>query len=171
MLDAAQHERPREQRADALGHLDRLALVVQVLDQDGELVAAEAGNGVSRAQRLLQPRRDAGEQLVAGRVTEAVVDQLEVVDVAEQHRGERAAPARLQQRVSEPVAEQRPVREQRERVVQRPAAHLVLGRAPVDRLGQHVGERLDEVDVLLAEHLEPAASGARARRTAARARR
>ena len=55
----------------------------------------------------------------------------------------------------QPVTEQRPVRKERERVVQRPPPHLVLCGAPVDGLGQHVCERLREVHVLLAEGLEP----------------
>ena len=38
------------------------------------------------AQRLLEPPRDADEQLVAGEVAEAVVDDLEAIDVEEEHR-------------------------------------------------------------------------------------
>ena len=53
-----EHERPRERCTDALRDLDRVALVGDVLDQDPELVAAEAGDGVTRAQRLLEPRGD-----------------------------------------------------------------------------------------------------------------
>jgi hypothetical protein len=40
--------------AHALGDRDRLGLVDEVLEQDRELVAAEAGGGVLRAQRVLQ---------------------------------------------------------------------------------------------------------------------
>ena len=74
VLDPTEHERPREQRSDALGDLDRLPFLAQVLDQDGELVAAETGHGVAGAERLLEPRGNSGEQLVAGGVAQAVVD-------------------------------------------------------------------------------------------------
>ena len=42
-----------------------------VVEQHGELVAAEARHDVARAQRLLEARADLLEQLVAGLVAEA----------------------------------------------------------------------------------------------------
>ena len=51
------------------------------LEQHGELVAPEAGHGVTGPGRASQPLGDGDEQLVAGGVAEAVVDHLEVVDV------------------------------------------------------------------------------------------
>ena len=55
------------------------------LDQHGELVAAEPGHRVAVAHRRAQPVGDLDQQLVAGRVAEAVVDLLEAVQVEEQH--------------------------------------------------------------------------------------
>ena len=69
-----------------------LAEVGGVLDQDGELVAAEPSDGVARAQHATQALGDGDQQLVAGSVTGAVVDGLEVVEVDEQ-RGHRGRPA------------------------------------------------------------------------------
>ena len=63
-----------------------------VLAEDHELVAAEARRGVAGAQHVLEPPRDVDEQLVAGPVAERVVDDLEAVEVAEQH-GQRAGVA------------------------------------------------------------------------------
>ena len=57
-----------------------------------ELVAAEAGDGVGRAQARLHALGHLGQQPVAGGVAEAVVDALEVVEVEEQH-GDAAAGA------------------------------------------------------------------------------
>jgi hypothetical protein len=54
------------------------------LQQHGELVAAEAGGGVGRAQAPLEPAGGGHQELVAGGVAEAVVDVLEVVQVDEQ---------------------------------------------------------------------------------------
>ena len=62
---------------------------------------------------VVQPRRERDEQLVAGRVAHRVVDELELVEVGEQH-GDRAAvapPAR--ERALEPVERQRAVRQRR----------------------------------------------------------
>ena len=47
-----------------------------LLDQDGELVAAEPGDGVPGAQAAAQPVGELDEQGVAGGVPEAVVDGL-----------------------------------------------------------------------------------------------
>ena len=54
--------------------------------QDGELVAAQPGDGVAVAQHRPQPRADLAEQLVAVGVPEGVVDLLEAVEVDEQQR-------------------------------------------------------------------------------------
>ena len=56
-----------------------------LLDQDGELVAAEAPGEVDGADRGRQARRHLDEQLVTGAVAEPVVDRLEAVEVDEQH--------------------------------------------------------------------------------------
>ena len=77
----------------ALGDRDRVLLVGDVLAQDRELVAAEAGDGLVPAQRVAQALGDRDDQLVAGRVAEAVVDDLEAVEVEEQHRDVAAAAA------------------------------------------------------------------------------
>ena len=57
-----------------------------VLDQDGELVAAEPRDRVAGPDRVGEALADRLEQRVAGRMTEAVVDGLEVVEVEEEHR-------------------------------------------------------------------------------------
>src|SRR5829696_2767170 len=82
---------------------------VGVLGQDGELVAAEAADGVVLAQAAAQPSRDLAQQPVAGAVAEAVVDHLEVVEVDEEHGQAAAVPAGPGQGVPDPVVEQGPV--------------------------------------------------------------
>ncbi len=55
---------------------DRVGVVVDVLAEDDELVAAEAGHGVAGAQRVAAAARaTCDEHLVAGLVAEAVVDR------------------------------------------------------------------------------------------------
>ena len=69
---------------DPVGDRDRLLFVGEAVDQDAELVAAEAGDDVAGPQVGAQARRDGSQQGVAGVVAEAVVDQLEVVEVEEE---------------------------------------------------------------------------------------
>ena len=57
-----------------------------MLEQNAELVAAEAREGVAFAQARAQQRGYLAQQLVAGRVPARVVDDLELVEVEVQHR-------------------------------------------------------------------------------------
>ncbi len=91
----------RECARDAIGDRDRLVLVGEPIDQDAELVTAEAGDDVPGAQVRAQTRRDGTEQLVAGMVAEAVVDQLEVVEVEEDDPDRRTRDGRPFQRLGE----------------------------------------------------------------------
>ena len=96
----------------ALGQLDRLLLAAQVLAEHDELVAAEPRDGVLAADGLAEPAAHRDQELVAGLVTEAVVHELEAVEVDEQHRHHRfvVAVGEPRQRVAEPVLRQRAVR-------------------------------------------------------------
>ena len=84
-----------ERAQHALGDGDRVLLVADVLAEDRELVAAEAGHGLVPAQRVAQAVGDGDDQLVAGRVAEAVVDDLEAVQVEEED-GDVAAAAAIE---------------------------------------------------------------------------
>ena len=135
---------------DALGDAGG-ALVVAAVEQDGELVAAEARGQVAGAQHPAQAAGEGDEQLVADLVAEAVVDPLEVVEVEEEH--DRAAVGRASAastcwvnsaRLASPV----------ERVVRRAVleAVAVLGQLPqrllepvvLERDRGVVGERLQQ---------------------------
>ena len=149
-LELAARERDADARGDehlAVGERDRLrqTAVRHALGEllrgrprrgrraeHGELVAAEAGDRVARADRGAQPVGDGDEQPVAGGVAEAVVDHLEVVEVEEQHRDALVVELGVGERAPEPVDEEQPVRQPGERVVDRLvreplAARLALG--------------------------------------------
>jgi len=147
VLAARQHERPRERCRDPLGGVDRVALRDDVLEQDPELVATEPRHGVAAAQCVLQTRCGRRQQLIADMMTEAVVDELEVVEVEEQDRGERLLPAEPRQRMLEPVDEQDAVGESRQWVVDGPFADRILDGLAIERIGEHVRQRLEKVDV------------------------
>ena len=101
---------------------DRLGL----LDDDRELVAAQARDGVAGAGRRAQPFRDGDEQPVALGVAETVVDGLEVVEVEVQHGGRPPAADGSGQGVTEAVEEERAVRQTGQHVVERLVAELLL---------------------------------------------
>ena len=91
-----------------------------VLGEDHELVAAEAGDGVVGAHDRAEPLGEADEQLVAGAVAEAVVDDLEPVEVEEEDRHLLLQLPGPDQRVLEPVEHEGAVRQAGEVVVHAP---------------------------------------------------
>ena len=121
-----------------------------VLEQHGELVAAEARGDVGAADGVVEPARELDEHLVARGVAERVVDGLEVVEVEEDH-GRRACLARRAgDRVADLLGEHRPVREPGHGVVERLVRELGLERlalADVARVEQ------DAADVLVIDEV------------------
>ncbi len=113
-LAARKLERPAHRLEERLGD-DLGAAMVDRLEQDGELVAAEARRGVAGAHASGDAAPDLGQHLVADRVAERVVDRLEVVEVEEQDRGGARA---VGQRRLDALREERAVREAGERVVE-----------------------------------------------------
>ncbi len=76
---------------DAAGGEIGVLLGREVLEEDRELVAGEAGHGIAGANDLAQALADRDEDLVADLVAGRVVDELEVVDVDEQEPDEPRA--------------------------------------------------------------------------------
>ena len=130
------------------------ALAVGAGQQHGELVAADAGDDVVRAQRVPQRRARRADHLVADVVAERVVDRLEVVEVDQHHRAGRA----VVDHRAELALEAAPVEQLGERVVVGLVAQLDLQPAPlgdVDHLGQQHAARV-LVDQAREVHLRPA---------------
>ena len=73
-------------RHDSLGHRGCQCGVVDIVHQDRELVAAETRNGVAGADDGLQAFAGRDQQVVTVLVSQAVVDRLETVQVAEDER-------------------------------------------------------------------------------------
>ena len=151
-------KRRLERVAHALGDLPRLVGARKVLEQDGELVAAEPRSGVLGTQAAGQPLRGRAQQLVADRVAEAVVDRLEVVEIDEHHGELTVVAPGARERQCEAILEQRPVGEAGEIVVERLVAELLLER---DALGDVTEVEQDPVDqriadVVVRDHLDGA---------------
>ena len=132
-------------------------LLVGAREQHGELVAAEP----ERLAALAQPRRDEREHAVAGRMAEAVVDPLEVVDVEEAERDERVGLVGERELALQPLVEVAVVAEAGQRVGQREAhrAERAMRRALVER---------DRDERACERGEEERACAARARRASAR---
>ena len=144
---AVDGERHGQRVADALGHV---LGITGVLEQDGELVAAQPGRGVAGADAVAQPRGQLHQQLVARGVAEAVVQGLEVVQVQEQHRGGVVRSPPAVQGVLDAVAEEGAVGQIGQRVVEGLVGELVLEHL---LLGHVAGVQHDAVHGRVAEQV------------------
>ncbi len=90
--------------------------LLDVALHDGELIASQAADGVHLADAGLQPLGDRAQQFVADRMTERVVDLLEVVDVDGEH-GKAAAAAHVGDCLFDAFAEHHAIGQTGERVV------------------------------------------------------
>ena len=125
------------QRLDqALGDPARRREIGRARQQDRELVAAQPGDGVGRAQRPLQARPDFGQQQIAELMAERVVDVLEAVEVEQQDRHVVTGALRASDGVLDPVVEQGAVGQGGQRVVQGQALELGLLRLALGDVAQ-----------------------------------
>ena len=74
-------------------------------EQHGELVAAQARDGIDLAKRAAQALADLDEQLVAVMVSKRVVDLFEPVQIQQQQRGRDQRPVGVTDRLLDPVAQ------------------------------------------------------------------
>ncbi len=111
-----------------------------VCGEHRELVTTEPRDRVSRAQYAPQPSRDLLQEAVAAVVSQRVVDVFEAVEVEQQHAEHLLVAARRQQGLPQTVAEQAPVGQPGQCVVQ----GLVLERVGVGLALGDVAEGGDE---------------------------
>ena len=64
---------------------NRFVKIDESLEQDCEFVPAKPGDGIALSERVLQPDAYFGEQPVSGLVAQRVVDDLELVEIEEEH--------------------------------------------------------------------------------------
>ena len=121
---------------------DDLGWLSLATDEDRELVAADACQRVPFADAPAEALAHRAQQLVAARVAEPVVDLFEIVEVDEDQH-ERADGDRL----IEPLGEEQPVGQLRQRVVVylmcESVLHVVqaLGQLPLRTDGDHLSNR------------------------------
>ena len=114
-----ERERGPELGRDDLRDPPRLVLVRDVVEDDPELVAAEPGDGVAGSQARREPLADRDQQAVADGVADALVDDLEAVEVEHDHGdGSGVVRADARERVGDAVRQQLAVRQPGRRVVE-----------------------------------------------------
>ena len=135
---------------DAVGDETDVIVIAQSPAQHDELVAAEAGDGIGIPGQEREPAPDLGEHLVAGVVTERVVDLFEVVQVDEQDRKPTRLAFKGGKSLGQPVHQGDPVRQTCHRVVQDLVSQSVL-RLDLRRDVAGDAERADDLAVLIAK--------------------
>jgi len=151
----------------ALGHRCEQALrdlrdfveVGHALEQHGELVVAQSRQGIDAAQARLQAARRLGEDEVAHRLPERVVDLLEIVEVEDHHREQAPAAVGARDGMIQPVGQQHPIWKPGERLVVREPRERLLDALPLGDLGADAAvaaERAGAVEDRLAAQAEVA---------------
>ena len=152
-------ERPAQHVEQPLGQRHGVVVRPGVVGEDGELVAPEASDDVFRADALLDSARDGDQELVADGVAEAVVDQLEAIEV-EEHQAEMMRRLALgeAERLLQVVLKAAPVRQPRQAVVEGDVLEPGLGLAPrgdILDLEDQAGRRAFDVRDEAAVHRRP----------------
>ena len=116
--------------------------------EHGELVGPHAGDHVVVAHGLAQTTGDRDDEGVGDTAAVAVDQLLEAVEVDDQHGDQRVGVGDAVEGLLEPVAQQRPVGEPGERVLEAEVVGLEVGPGPLERRRHDVGEALDEGDLV-----------------------
>ncbi len=111
--------------------------------QQGELVAAEPGDGVLVAHAVTHPLRRLAEQLVAGGVAEAVIDALEAIEVDDHDRHRKVVAPGVRQR---PVTSRSPNSIRLGRPVSAVVIRAPLDHAPLQEQAAQIGGQHDRGD-------------------------
>ena len=114
----------------------------------------------SSRRQLREPLGDGGQQQVADRVAERVVDVLEAVEIEEQHGELAVPPMRAGDRLSDAIGEQRPVGQAGQRVVVSHVHDALVGETPLGDLGLQSGVDAGELERALLDALLERALGA-----------
>ncbi len=138
-LLVAEVERTPQRRREPVGDGECLVRRRHAVDEEPVLVAAEPGDGVPGPKRVGKPSPDRGEQVVASGVTEALVDDLEAVEVEQDEGARSAAGRRTRERRGEALGQDVAVRETRD-----PVGPSGMGEAFLEcPLGSQVADRRD----------------------------
>ena len=116
--------------ADALGKRRGVGRLLHLGHDDGELVAAQTGNRVGLSGAAAQAVGDQFQQFVADRMSERIVDALELIEIEAQDRQALAAFDAFEF-VFQPFAQQDAVGQVGQRVVARHMRDAPIGAQPL----------------------------------------
>ena len=111
-------DRASKRGEDPLRVPNDLGLVGRTITQHEELVAPEPGNGVMRPHRTAKAIRHLDQDLVADGVSEAVIDELEAVEIHHEQRDRSSPSAGVSHGLRRAVQQERAVGEIGECVVE-----------------------------------------------------
>ena len=138
-------------RAQRIKHLLRDAsatpLALKLVEQHNEFVSALPRNGIARAYRLAETSRHLAKQLIAGVVTQGVVDVLEVIDI-NKHDGKLVARSlSSDDGLRNPVLHQRAVWQAGQRVMKRQMLNVLLNHQTFTDIARIDNDPLDRGNV------------------------
>src|SRR6185503_13087464 len=119
-LMRADVEWSRQSILNSLGDFDRFSRVVDIFGHHREFISTKPRERIGGPHASFKPPRERDKQLVAYQMTEAIVDDLEAVEVEEQ-QGEHPLRHPLDARHCKPqmIHEERPARQAGERIAKR----------------------------------------------------
>ena len=140
-LATTHRERRTETGADPVGDAARVVGVEDRVEDDPELVPTEAGHSVPWTEAASEALADRDQQAIADGVTDALVDDLEPVEVKEDDGDRVRVPGVGRcERVSDPVGQELAIGEPRRRVVQGASLRRVEESRVVERDRGQLGE-------------------------------
>jgi hypothetical protein len=124
LIERLRHGKAAQQ---PLGYLLRLLLLGKAFQQNGELVTPQPGHGIAGAHTGVQPAGGFHQKQIARGMTQRVVQQLEAVQIDEQHRENKVRiELRFSQGALQLLPEQNPVGQPRQGVAQSLLAQFFL---------------------------------------------
>ncbi len=127
----------REGGDQALGRRDGIAWLIDPVEQDRELIATEARDGISITQTDRQPAPHRDQQAVAGVVAVAVVDQLKAVEIEKKDGDRLIASPGAGKRLLETIDNERPVRKVGQRIMEGKVGELGFGLLALGDVDRH----------------------------------
>ena len=140
----------REVLDDAAGEFAHRAARADIAHHDGEFVAAEPAAHLAFAHQRLKPRGNLREQLVAGEMTERIIDRLEAVEIDHQQRALAAPLAGIEQGLAQRLGDLKAVGQRGKSVVACEIGDLFGGLALFGHVRTHTAESLELA--VLADH-------------------
>ena len=128
MVTAVEDKRPRRGALDPLADGGRLGVVGQIVAQHRELVTPETSHRVTGTDRAPQPLGDQHQQPVALVMAEAVIDDLELIDIDKHHTHHAQVAGQTSQRQGDPVNKHNPVGQTRQPIMKSPMLQRRLQR-------------------------------------------